>query len=542
MQGERSFQFIISELNNPFDVADRKGAIIGHMSGRSTDIARIVNGKQSAIVLAGAPNIGKSMLISYLELSPRIGWSWRDELAKNSPREALDNTHFVQIDLAHLEGIENKDDLLQAFINRCASALYKVYKKEEPPPGMMSLRTLVDLLREVSKEEPDAHYFLMLDALDRLGRYNLPSFVQPSKAQTWQEYGLALLDHAQAIRTIVDLLDEFRVLGFILAINNLPRSKVADQFTHISADLARFTTMTLQTFTRQDTASLLAQESANFGKPLADAFAQAGIISIFSEAEQRWLQQQAGTHPYLLQQLCFYAFHLKQEYMKQSGTWAELDEIEKQQLIDWINESKGTFFATTWNRLQEAIQNDPQTRSKTDREFQECIQLFVQAQADREIKLEHWNSWGRELRYILSSEGIVRYDPYDLHQNISFPGELLRHYLIQQAQVHDSSPAPSYLGGHGYWLTILHNNQKERLPLSELEYLLFKTLLQHPERCTDSQLIQAAWKEQPVDKTAFTQRMFHLRKKLKDRYKMEIVENHYGGLYSLNHPEWFRLE
>jgi len=43
--------------------------------------------------------------------------------------------------------------------------------------------------------------------------------------------------------------------------------------------------------------------------------------------------------------------------MKQAGIWAELDEIEKQQLIDWINESKGTFFATTGNRLQEAIQN-----------------------------------------------------------------------------------------------------------------------------------------------------------------------------------------
>jgi hypothetical protein len=45
-----------------------------------------------------------------------------------------------------------------------------------------------------------------------------------------------------------------------------------------------------------------------------------------------------------------------------------------------------------------------------------------------------------------------------------------------------------------------------------------------------------------IDKQAFNQRMYHLRKKLGDRYGKDIIENRYGGLYMLKHPEWFQLE
>lgn len=547
MSNETYSQFPIPRLDNPFDISDRRRNVIGHVSGRRTDIAAIVSGAPRAIILAGAPNIGKSMLISYLECLSPTDWSWRNELAPDYPSpEKLEHTYFIQVDLAHLEGIEDKGDLLNDFIDRCARPLYGTYKEKEPPAGRMSSRMLVSLLREIEDTTPDARYFLMIDTLDHLGRFNLPSFAQASRATNEQERGLALLDYCGAIRTMVNLMDEFRILGFIFSINNLPRSRVVDQFTHISADLARFTTMTLQIFSWLDTESLLAQEPDNFGKLLADAFAGAGISNIFTGNEQRWLRQQAGTHPYLLQQLCFYTFHLKQESMRQTGYWAELDETGKQQLIDWINESKGTFFDTAWKRLQKAIQDDPQTRARTAREFQECLQLFVQEKSDGEIRPEYWSSWGPELRYILSSEGIVRHDPY---QKISLPGELLRLYLLQKAQAEGAlataSLPPSFSGGHSYWLTIKRNNQQERLSLSALEYLLFQALLQHPKNCTEAELMRAAWKEQPLDKGAkgaFTQRMYHLRKKLRDRCGTEIIENRYGGLYSLNHPDWFQLE
>jgi hypothetical protein len=537
-----SSQFHLSTLSNPFDVLDVRGNIIGHVSGRSTDIRQIISEGQSEIVLAGAPTIGKSTLVNYLQLPPYAEWSWRNELTGSFDQQKLNITHFVQINLAHLEGIEDKNDLLNAFINRCASALYQVYKKEKSPSDTMSLKKLVDLLREISHDTPNARYFLMLDTIERLGRFGLSSFAQPSKAQRPQEYGLALLNHSNAIRTIVDLIGEFRVLGFILSIENLPRSKVVDQFTHISADLARFTTTTLQTFTWQDTGELLAQEPANFSKQLADTFEHAGITKVFSDQEQKWLRQQAGTHPYLLQQLCFYAFHLKQEQVKLTGEWTELENSVQQQAINWLKERLSTFFANTWNRLEEAIQSDSQTRPKTISDFQEFIELLNQPQQDVVIRAESWNSWGPEFRYILYSEGIVRYDPL---QPIYAPGEVLRHYLIQKnhemgAPVMASSISHP-MSGKGYWVTINRGAQKEQLSLSELEYHLFKTLLQHPKNCTDSELMFAAW-GRTIDRQTFMQRMYHLRKKLRDRCEMEIIENRYGGLYSLNYPEWFQLD
>jgi Transcriptional regulatory protein, C terminal len=533
-------------LNNPFNMLDLSDSIIGHVSGRSTDIGQIISSPQNAIVLAGAPSIGKSTLLRYLQLQPGTGWSWRNELLGLIDHQKINSTHFVQIDLAHLEGIEDKNDLLNAFINRCTAALYCAYKQEKPPSDNMGLKKLVEMLREISQDSPKARYFLMLDAIERLGRFGLSSFAQPSKAQEPQEYGLALLDHSNAIRTIVELIGEFRVLGFILSIESLPRSKVVDQFRHISADLARFTTMTLQTFTWQDTEKFLAQEPDNFDQQFAAVFEHLRINCIYSTQEQQWLWQQAGTHPYLLQQLCFYAFHLKQEQLKVTGQWAELNVVGQQQLIDWINGFLSTFFSNTWNRLQEAMQSDPQTRAKTISDFQEFIEIVDESPRDGVIPPESWGGWGPEFRYILSNEGIVRYDPLPSQPpQIHIPGELLSRYLVRKA--HEigtpvtSYPSPNLVAGRGYWLNIIRGAQKERLSLSELEYHLFKTLLQHPENCTDNELMFATWGK-TIEKQALNQRMYHLRKKLRDRCRMEIIENRYGGLYKLNHPEWFQLE
>lgn len=541
MQQDFPFQVDLSALPSPFSMLDTKGTI-GHVSGRATDIADILSSGQSAIVLAGAPHIGKSTLIQYLQLSPGAPWSWRNELANAFSPRKLEQTHFIQIDLTHLEDIEDKTDLLNTFIGRCAEALHLAYKKEKAPRDMMGLRHLVQMLREISQNASDARYFLTLDTIERLGRFGLSSFAQPSKAQSQQEYGLALLDHSNVIRTLVDLMGEFRVLGFILSIENLPRTKVVDQFTHISADLAHFTTMTLQIFTREDTKKLLAQEPTNFNKPFASVFEQAGINSIFSENEQQWLLQQAGTHPYLLQQLCFNTFHLKQGQAKLAARWIELDATGQQQAIDGINERLSTFYANTWNRLQEAMQSDSQTRAKTMSDFQEFIEILSQPQQNVVIFPESWNNWGPEFRYILYSEGIVRYDAL---QPIHAPGELLRRYLVQKAREIGTpaitSSLPHSITGKGYWLNIIRGSQKERISLSELEYHLFRTLLQHPKNCTDTELMFATWGKE-IERPVFTQRMYHLRKKLRERCETEIIENRYGGLYSLNYPEWFQLE
>src|SRR5579859_2751625 len=163
--------------------------IIGCVSGRRTDITRIIMNEQSAIFLVGSPNIGKTMLIRYLQQHPNTGWSWRDELADLGDQLKLEDFHFVQIDLTPLEGIEKSDELYASFVQQCTKALYDAHQ-----PGTQSsldqynLKELRSLLRTINRETPGARYFLMLDAVERLGMKGMPTFpLGGSKAQTPQE-------------------------------------------------------------------------------------------------------------------------------------------------------------------------------------------------------------------------------------------------------------------------------------------------------------------------------------------------------------------
>ncbi len=515
---------------------DTSEAIVGRVSGRRTDITRIIMDEQSAIFLVGTPYIGKSTLIRHLQQPPNSEWSWRDEIADLRGQLKLDDFHFVQIDLTPLEGIEKSDELYALFVHQCTKALYSAQQSApQSIPDLYDLKDLRRLLRTISRETPGARYFLVLDAVEHLGMPGMPSFpLGSSKAQTPQERGLALLDHCKAIHTLVDLIDEFAVFGVILSIESLPRPKIDDQFHHISLDLARFTTMTLQALTWEETIRLLSQEPENFGASWAKLFKAFGGRYIFSRSEQEWLRQQAGTHPYLLHQFCLYTFRFKQEYASMHDHWPELQEREKSQLSESINESLSPFLAHVWQRLVDVINKSDQ---KVKSSFYEFISLLEHKRADEEIDPTFWYELGPELRYILYSEGIVRYDRL---QPVHFPGYILSRYLIQKANsVQSTLPAP-LTGRH---LTINRpGEQPVFVSLSELEYRLLKTLALHPERSTEHELMKGAW-GMLISQSAFTQRMFQLRKKLKDRLGgIEMIENHYGGFYSLNHPEWFHLE
>src|SRR6266487_1403663 len=509
--------------------------IIGRVSGRRIDITRIIMNEQSAIFLVGTPNIGKSTLIRYLQNHPDAEWSWRDELVDLQGQLKLEDIHFVQIDLTPLEGIEKSDDLFALFVKQCTKALYDVY---QPDPRAYTqqydLKELRSLLRIINRETPSARYFFMLDTVERLGMHGMPSLpLGSSKAETPQERGLALLDRCSAIRTLVELIDEFAVFGVILSIESLPRPKIDDQFHHVSLDLARFTTMTLQTFTWEDTIKLLSQEPENFGASWAHMFKALGGRYIFSRPEREWLRQQAGTHPYLLHQFCLYTFRFKQEYASIHGNWPELQEREKVQLSESINESLSPFLAHIWQRLEEVINKSDQ---RTKSSFYEFISLLEHKRADDEIDPTFWYELGPELRYILYSEGIVRYDRL---QPIHFPGYTMSSYLMLKANNAQTTLATPSTGKH---LTInLPGKQPVVVSLSELEYRLLKTLAQHPERCSEHELMKGAW-GMLIERSRFTQRMHQLRKKLKEQgVGTEIIENSYGGFYSLNHPEWLHL-
>jgi Transcriptional regulatory protein, C terminal len=533
----------------PNKSADTSEVITGHVSGRNSDIIDIITGVQSALLLTGAPHIGKSTLLRYLARPPQSEWSWRDELAHQRDQLKLNDFHFVTIDLAPLEGIEKKDDLLVSFVRQCAIALLSVSEREkishfEPEaknlPELMS--SINQFLRDKRQEIPFARFFVLIDTIEYLGKHGMESSILQEGVRAQQDRGLALLDQCGAMRVLVDLIDEFRNFGVILSIQSLPRSKVDDQFKLVSADLARFATTTLQIFGWEDTQGLLDQNPECFGTNWAGAFRSSGGTRIFTQAEQNWILEQAGTHPYLLHQYCLRTFRYKQMYATQFGTWADLRGRDQNTINEYIQERLSIFLAYFWQRLKEALNK---SSTGTQQQLYDFIQQSAQKQAQEVIPPAEWDQFGPELRYILCNEGIVR---SDLFQSVHYPGAILRQYLLQKVKENGaaSSPPPTLpsLPIRGSRLIIKRPHEvEERLLLTDTEFRLMKTLIEHAERCTEEHLIAGGWGGKPIGHATFTQRLFHLRKKLKQHCTgIEIIENHYGGIYTLNHPEWFTLE
>jgi hypothetical protein len=528
-------------LRNPFQGLPESGEMVtSHVSGRKADIQEIITEGQSAIILAGAPHIGKTSLIRYLLRPPTAKWSWRDELEDLGSYLKLNEVSFAQIDLSQLEGVTDADDLLMPFIAQCIAALQSAWPHVT---GTYSgLKGLRELLRHMTREHPDARYFVVLDSIERLRGPGMPVLKEPTKAETPQEYVLALLDDSGAFRVLVDLMDEFSQFGVILSIESLALPKIGDQFTHVSADLARFRTMTLQAFTREDTVRLLAQDAESFGEEWARQFRDAGGNALFSQDMQIWLYKQTGTHPFLLQQFCHHAFHFKREYMLKRGSWSDLPTTEREQLIEHVNERISTFLDRVWKRVKASLDvSSQETREK----FYDFITKSKSNSASEEIDPAIWNQLGLELRYILYSEGVVRYDPL---QPVYYPGSVLLNYLAQKAQEQDKTipsatlpQSQTTIGSANELIITLPGKQPQQLDLSLLEYHLIRTLLRHPNRCTEEDLMKAAWGK-IIGKQVFTQRMHHLRKKLREYSEgVEMIENRYGGFYLLNHADWLRL-
>lgn len=528
-------------LPNPFFYSETKATtgILGQVSGRHRDIINIVYNDQSAIILSGAPRIGKTALVRYLQAAERAeSWSWRQEveLTKLLEPEILKTTHFVQIDLSPLEDIyqivvpsELKKKLYDCFLEQCGRALYELYKieKRDIPADLRNIRVL---LRHMRSHQPKMRCFVLLDNIDRFG-IDTPAFLlENTSAHTPQERGIALLNNCGAIGALVGLLDEFRNFGVILALESLPRASVDAQFLHVSADLARFATTTLQAFTYEDALAFLKQRPEQFVNEWAQDFKERGGDSIFDAIEQEWLYRQAGTHPYILQQFCFHAFYFKLLRADRSNKkWMGLEEEDKTYLIERVRGTIITFLNYMWRRLQTALDT---VSIETREVFIKFILSFEESSAFTCIEPEEWNKLGPEVQYILYNEGIVRFDPL---QEVHYPGALLRDYLLQRAkELEGVRDQPSRL------IIKFPQGESEPMVLSELEYRLVKTLLQQRRQYTESELMKAGWNRLIEGKT-FTQRMYQLRKKLKGHTQIDVIVNHYGGLYSLPHPEWFQF-
>jgi hypothetical protein len=230
-------------------------------------------------------------------------------------------------------------------------------------------------------------------------------------------------------------------------------------------------------------------------------------------------------------------FHFKQIAASHHQRWNESTANLQKELIESVNERITPFLSLHWKRLQNVLDT---SSPDTNNIFHSFITSFKQKQAEETISESNWDGAGKELRYILANEGLLRSDPL---RPIHYPGAILRNYLLQRAQPAPQSQKVGASTPHGYWLTIkLPEQPRERLQLSALEYSMLKILLQYPDKCSEEELMKAAWGK-TIEKARFSQRLHQLRKKLKEHSQNnELITNQYGGQYSLKHAEWLLLE
>ncbi len=574
-----------SRFPNPFMQSGADKGIIGQVSGRANDIIQIITGSQSAIILSGASRIGKTTLVRYLCNRHKDGyWPWREELKQLGVADflMLEDIYFVQIHIKPLNDqnvaniMKNPETLLVPFIQECyhaisdallpTSDIASTYTNMSHIPGITqqeySLQEWYDMLHSLlfENDEKRKRFFVVLDALDRLALSQLEfSGIAKTTAETKSEQGLAVLDKAGVIRLLVDLIDTHGNFGAILSLESLPRTRKTEQLSQVSADLARFAFTMLQILPIEEAQRILSQPPEAFGEKWASDFRKlreqispnatltiAPEEQIFTRSEQAWLLEQAGTHPYLLQQCSLQLFYYKQEYSNASletkdtiagrSVIINADSSQQQQqylkvLKEAMNESFSAFFSSLWKSLQEALNH---SSAETRMQFYEFVEFLHMRTMDKTLPLNQWTRWNTETRYLLYSEGIVRYEVFKM---IHLPGQLLRDYLIQQVKMASADQAK------GYWVTIDRpSSQQEQVSLSELEYRLLKTLLQSPKRCSEDELMKGAW-GQVTERSTLMQRIYHLRKKLRERIEsQDLIVNHYGGQYSLTHPEWLHLD
>jgi hypothetical protein len=518
-------------LSNPFSYHDSSAnsGILGRISGRSRDIVNIIYNDQSAIILSGSPRIGKTALLRYLQ-TPLQAYSWRQEpaIVHLLNQDILNTTHFVQIDLVPVESVYQEADQKEVyarFLQQCGEALQRVYCIDDQPPA--DLKKLREFLRRVEQEQPEARCFVILDNIDRLGLDT--SLQDTTTARTPQERGIALLDKCGAIRALTGLIEEFRNFGVILSLESLPRSGVDAQFTHVSADLAHFATTTLQIFTREDTCAFLAQKPEDYGDEWCRQFKELAGETIFSPAEQTWIYEQAGSHPYILQQFCLHTFSFKQLRARQYTQWQDLEAASRSALVEHVKGQIVTFLKHLWKRLQTA---SSLLSTDTRDTFFKFLLSLAEKQPGEAIPAQLWEELGSEIQYILYNEGIVRFDPL---QPVYTPGALLRDYLLQKLAETEAVKVRT-----PRLIINFPEQPAEPMLLSDLEYRLLKTLQQNPKRCPENELMRAGWNRLIEGKT-FTQRMYQLRKKLKGDGNIDVITNQYGGFYSLPHPEWLQF-
>src|SRR5947209_17479181 len=120
-------------------------------------------------------------------------------------------------------------------------------------------------------------------------------------------------------------------------------------------------------------------------------------------------------------------FSFKQLRAERYDQWADIETEDKPYLIEQVKTQIITFLNRVWKRLQAALETiDTDNKADMKEKFYTLIDSLAGKKANETFTTEAWNKLETEIQYILSNEGIIRYDHF---QPVHYPGALLTGYL-----------------------------------------------------------------------------------------------------------------
>lgn len=286
-----------------------------HFVGRKDELERIfglIKNKQN-VSLVGPRRIGKTSLLTCLR-SPEIQQEYH-----------FDGSRFLFLYL-DLQKRSMKKEEVDFFDHIC-----RVLKEQAQSLGCIVDNGLkeADLFDALLDEFQRLGLYpvLMMDAFDEIGKYVPPideetfSFLRAGGSGGKLSYITASMD------------TPFEILRKIL-------SKQADSSSSPFYNI--FAIIRLKPLSLADAQKLLVETSSSGGRP-------------FSENEVAWVIQQAGTHPYLLQQVAALLFEAKRSREVRKVDYKSIQEEAQQNLFSHFEDSWAMLTTTSRQSLLQAI-------------------------------------------------------------------------------------------------------------------------------------------------------------------------------------------
>jgi hypothetical protein len=500
---DSDFAGVIADPMNPYEAVG-KPAQPEHFVGRLEALRHLLRVLPSIVGITGPEYIGRTSLLRFLN-DPRAYDRWQrtvpNPTAARQVVAQLRQWRFFYLDLRRFlttnDTQERSYEFLRALDRALRQFLHEPGIDGDTPATTEGTFDLVRRIRRNLSTGPlaEQQVCLLLDSADLLMR-NSPA------CQRNPEHWLGNTSIPTTVALLVETAPNF---GVVLAATQ----SAIDQreLSSISPVWARMVPMRLGPLTAEEARVLVALTPDD-----APAWQR------FSPEEQDWLLEQAGTHPYLLQGLCYLMFEAHHDHREATGQWEPLTDAEREEVLHMAHHT----FDSICLRIGKEI---------AQRIWPKEPEVDLLHKLARTLIAHHNMATEYDLRDALKGYGLLV--PYQSRPCELFVASVSRNAEFSRAAAPTVAPPPPPAVAAGRIRVRMPDGAWRVVRLSPLEYRLLAALKRAGSAEVSREALMTAGWGQPVSLSTFSQRLHQLRRKLHDVLGADCIENTYGSGYRL---------